>query len=58
MYGEVRLAQHNETNEGQLGMRLPCVVINEKYPPICVNPLLPTLWQGTKVILVPSEKLF
>ena len=37
-------------------MRLPCVVINEKYPPVCVNPLLPTLWQGTKVILVPSEE--
>ena len=37
-------------------MKLPCVVINEKYPSVCVNPLLPTLGQGTEVILVPSAK--
>ena len=37
-------------------MKIPCVVINEKYPSVCVNPLLPTLGQGTEVILVPSAK--
>ena len=33
---------------------VPCVVVDEEYPAVCVDPLLPALWQWTQVVLVPS----
>ena len=33
---------------------VPCVVVDEEYPAVRVDPLLPALWQWTQVVLVPS----
>ena len=45
---------HSYDNPKMIVDEVPCVVVDEEYPAVCVDPLLPALWQWTQVVLVPS----